>query len=157
MQLFAGMLASCSNPAAYTAEECAALGERWANPVVGSFDNFGEAMRLLYVMSTGDQWEVPMRLMMGATAAGVAPGRDDFSPAALFSLAWMFAGYVFAINLFVGVRSTHAHVVPPSAPAFQRAADRQRLAVLCGARARRLAWSSTTLRACTRRWTAPRS
>eukprot|EP00966_Prymnesium_polylepis_P241831 5592290-Prymnesium_polylepis.1 len=40
---------------------------------------------------------------MGATEPGVAPGRNDFSPSAIFALAWMFLGYVFAINLFVGV------------------------------------------------------
>jgi hypothetical protein len=76
---------------------------RWGNPTFGSFDNFGDAMRLLYIMSTGDQWEQPLFVIMGATERGVAPERDDFSPSAVFALAWMFIGYVFAINLFVGV------------------------------------------------------
>ena len=79
------------------------LATHWANPTIGSFDNFGEAMRLLYVMSTGDEWETPMYLMMGTTEAGQAPARNDFSPYALFPVSWMFLGYVFAINLFVGV------------------------------------------------------
>ena len=40
---------------------------------------------------------------MNPDQAGVAPGRDDFSLRALFPIGWMFFGYIFAINLFVGV------------------------------------------------------
>ena len=60
-------------------------------------------MRVLYAMSSADSWEQPMSYMMGAIEPGVAPGRNDFSPMAAFAIAWMFAGYIFAINLFVGV------------------------------------------------------
>ena len=60
-------------------------------------------MRLLYVMSTGDQWERPAFLLMGATEPGVAPIRNDFSLNVFFPLLWMFVGFIFAINLFVGV------------------------------------------------------
>ena len=76
---------------------------QWANPVTGSFDNFPDAMRLLYIMSSGDQWELPMFAMMGAASAGHAPVRNDFSPSAIFAILWMFVGNIFAINLFVGV------------------------------------------------------
>ena len=72
-------------------------------PTGGSFDDFGGAMLLLYVMSSGDQWELPMFAMMGATEPGHAAVRNDTSSAALFAIIWMFVGYVFAINLFVGV------------------------------------------------------
>ena len=71
----------------------------WSNPSTGSFDNFGDAMRLLYIMSSADQWVTPMFVMMGATGPGQAPARNDFSPAAIFAIAWMFLGYIFAINL----------------------------------------------------------
>ena len=71
----------------------------WSNPTSGSFDNFGDAMRLLYIMSSADQWVTPMFVMMGATHPGQAPARNDFSPAAIFAIAWMFLGYIFAINL----------------------------------------------------------
>ena len=74
-----------------------------ASPQTGSFDDFGQAMLLLYVMSTGDQWELPMFTMMGATQPGHAAVRNDFSASALFPITWMFVGYIFAINLFVGV------------------------------------------------------
>ena len=40
---------------------------------------------------------------MGAVGRGHAPTRDDFSPNALFPIVWMFVGYIFAINLFIGV------------------------------------------------------
>ena len=74
----------------------------WLNPSFGSFDNFGSAMLLLYVMSTGDGWEDVMYQGMDAVGPGVATSRNDFSPSALFFIMWMFFGSFFAINLFVG-------------------------------------------------------
>ena len=53
----------------------------------GSFDNFGDAMRLLYIMSSGDQWEQPMFAMMGAQEPGVAPSATTSRPMALFAIA----------------------------------------------------------------------
>ena len=104
MQLFSGELASCaSDPALGTREECLAAGGLWKNPPIGSFDDFWSAMRLLYVMSSGDDWAVPMYRMMGTVGVDVAPARDDFSAASLYSVAWMCIGFIFAINLFVGV------------------------------------------------------
>ena len=75
----------------------------WASPSRGDFDNFGNAMRLLYTMSTGDGWDAIMFTMMDATTAGHGPVRDDFSAAAIFAITWMFVGCYFAMNLFVGV------------------------------------------------------
>jgi uncharacterized protein YjbI with pentapeptide repeats len=132
MQLFMGDFASCSDPSILTAAECVGDSSRhhhhhpiphnhrqlrggsgssqnpggvlrWASPTLGSFDDFGSAMRLLYVMSTGDNWEAPMYMMMAATEPGHAPVRNDYSPAAFFSILWMFVGSFFALNLFVGV------------------------------------------------------
>ena len=77
-------------------------GVIWLNPSFGSFDNFGSAMLLLYVMSTGDGWEDVMYQGMDAVGPGVATSRNDFSPSALFFIMWMFFGSFFAINLFVG-------------------------------------------------------
>ncbi len=54
-------------------------------------------------MSSGGEWELPMFVMMGTTEPGRAPIRNDFSPLAIFPIAWMFFGFIFAINLFVGV------------------------------------------------------
>ena len=76
---------------------------KWLNPVYGSFDDFGSAMLILYVASTGDGWDELMFATMDATEPGKAPVRNDFSPAALFSIIWIFVGCFFALNLFVGV------------------------------------------------------
>jgi len=75
----------------------------WANPVIGSFDSFGSAMMLLFVMMTGDGWDVIMFGLMDATEPGRAPIRNDSGAAAIFAVLWMFIGNFFAINLFVGV------------------------------------------------------
>jgi 3-isopropylmalate/(R)-2-methylmalate dehydratase small subunit len=40
---------------------------------------------------------------MGVVGRGHAPMRDDFSPNALFMIAWIFFGFIFVRNLFVGV------------------------------------------------------
>jgi len=76
---------------------------QWANPPLGSFDSFGQAMMLLFVMSTGDGWDALMFGLMDATEPGHAPERNDFSAAYVFAVFWMFVGSFFAINLFVGV------------------------------------------------------
>merc|ERR1719197_364832 len=77
-------------------------GVMWLNPTMGSFDSFGSAMLLLYIMSTGDGWEDAMYMGMNVVGPGLAPVRNDFSPNSLFFIAWMFIGGFFAINLFVG-------------------------------------------------------
>ena len=63
MQLFMGRLASCSSPQLMTESSCLTAGERWATPSFGSFDDFGSAMLMLYVMSSGDgeTWVEPTR------------------------------------------------------------------------------------------------
>ena len=136
MQLYSGMLSTCSDPSILTRDECVGRSEHkpwgggggagggdaggglrvWSTPEIGSFDSFPVAMRLLYVMSSGDQWEVPMQMMMGAVEPGHAPMRDDFSSGALFALAWMFVGYVFAINLFGEDFRTRTHIPCCSLP-----------------------------------------
>ena len=123
MQLFSGTMGACSDPMIRTRAECLAYqggagyqyadaaspvgrgggGRVWANPPVGSFDSFSDAMLLLYIMSSGDGWAEPMYMMMDATSAGHAPERNDFSAASFFAVAWMVIGYVFAMNLVVGV------------------------------------------------------
>lgn len=44
-----------------------------------------------------------MWVMMAGTEPGEAPLRNDYSPMAIYSIAWMFIGSYFALNLFVGV------------------------------------------------------
>ena len=76
---------------------------RWSNPPLGSFDSFGSAMLLLYIMSTGDGWDQIMFATMDVSEPGQAPERNDFSASAIFSILWLFVGCFFALNLFVGV------------------------------------------------------
>ena len=45
----------------------------WSNPPYGSFDDWGQSMLTLYVMSTGDGWDLVMFSGMDATQAGSAP------------------------------------------------------------------------------------
>lgn len=122
MQLWMGTFGECTQPSLLTREECEraagrwGTGEvghyraleptgeriRWTTPGFGSFDSFGDAMKLLYIMGTGDEWEAPMYSMMAATSPGAAPVRNDYSPALIFGISWMFLGAFFAIELFVG-------------------------------------------------------
>ena len=56
----------------------------WLNPAFGSFDDFGSAMLILYVASTGDGWEEFMWAGMDAVGVDKAPVRNDTSPASIF-------------------------------------------------------------------------
>ena len=99
MQLFMGRLGACTDPAFTTKAEClgsgGALGggaesARWLNPSFGSFDDFGQAMMILYVASTGYNWAEMMYHTMDTTEVDQAPERNDFSWAALFFISWMY-------------------------------------------------------------------
>ena len=111
MHIFSGKLSSCTDPAVTSRKDCVATGGgggadldlEWRSSELGSFDNFGEAMRLLFALSTADEWQTTMFEMMGATAVGVAPGRDDYSPLCLFPICWLLVSFIFASNLFVAV------------------------------------------------------
>jgi len=74
----------------------------WLNPPFGSFDDFGAAMTILFIASTGDGWEDFMFQGMDVTEPGEAPVRNDFSPNAIFFIAWLLVGTFTTINLFVG-------------------------------------------------------
>ena len=54
------------------------------------------------VQTSGDLWETEMFQAMAATGPGQAPVRNDYSPAALFTISWMFVGAFIALNLFIG-------------------------------------------------------
>eukprot|EP00966_Prymnesium_polylepis_P012785 294024-Prymnesium_polylepis.1 len=60
----------------------------WANPPYGSFDNYGSAMLLLYVMSTGDDWDDVMYRGMDAVGYSQAPVRKDVTPVTLYFVLW---------------------------------------------------------------------
>ena len=78
------------------------LPTEWLNPAFGSFDDFKSAMLVLYVSSTGDNWEGFMFAGMDATGVDMAPERNDFSPMSIYFLIWMLVGNFVCLNLFVG-------------------------------------------------------
>ena len=51
----------------------------WRNPMFGSFDDFGQAMLLLFVMSTGDNWGSVMYWAMDTQGEDEPRARDDSS------------------------------------------------------------------------------
>ena len=103
MQLFAGTFAMCQeDPTIKGKHHCEDQGYLWANPPGNAFDDFGQASLTLFLQTSGDLWETEMFQAMAASAPGHIPVRNDFSPAALFSIAWMFFGAFIALNLFVG-------------------------------------------------------
>ena len=75
---------------------------RWMNPAWGSFDDFGNAVLLLFVAATADGWDMFMFQGMDAVGEGLAPVRNDFSAAALFFIIWLVLGCFTMMNLFVG-------------------------------------------------------
>ena len=75
----------------------------WTNPIFGSFDDFGQSMLLLFVISTGDDWDKIMFWAMDSNGPGLPRSRNDFSPSCLFFVVWTFVGCFFAMQLFVGV------------------------------------------------------
>jgi len=74
----------------------------WLNPPFGSFDDFPNAMLLLFIASTGDGWTDFMYTGMDVVGPGIAPQRNDFSPACIFFIMWLLVGTFTTINLFVG-------------------------------------------------------
>ena len=81
------------------------VGKReWINPTFGSFDDFGSAMLLLHIQSSADDWDDAMFWAMDAPSEpGMPRERNDSSPAAILFVTWIFIGYFFAMQLFVGV------------------------------------------------------
>ena len=74
----------------------------WLNPPAGHFDSFFSANLALFVAATGDNLPDLMYLGMDAVGPGEAPVRTEWSPAALYFLAWLLVGTFMGLNLFVG-------------------------------------------------------
>ena len=132
LRLFMGTFASCTDPTYTTRTACEAAAAaaadaspeasqwhrvlkggssgrgrvsatiEWSNPPAGSFDDFGSAMLALFTMATGDNMPDLMYAGMDARGVDEAPVRTDFSPAALFFIAWMLVGTFIGLNLFIG-------------------------------------------------------
>ena len=79
------------------------LDASWSNPAFGSFDDFNQAMLLLFVMSTGDDWDQIMFWAMDSSGPNLPRVRNDSSAVCIFFVVWTFVGCFFAMQLFVGV------------------------------------------------------
>ena len=88
-------ICSCTDPSIQLHAQCllqkelrarndADMPTDWLNPPFGSFDDFPNAMLILFIASTGDGWEDFMHMGMDAIGPGIAPQRNDFSPIALY-------------------------------------------------------------------------
>ena len=75
----------------------------WENPPSGNFDNFGNSMLALFVMTTGDNMPDIMFAGMDSIGVDIPPERHDISLGVIYFIAWILVGSFMALNLFVGV------------------------------------------------------
>ena len=112
MELFLGQMASCTlaggedtkDPLTYKSNldkaACLEQGGVWrANRF--NFDNIGQAIITIFIISTGDNWQDIMYVAMDSTGDDTAPERDaNKGAAAFFVFSILFAMMLWA-NLFV--------------------------------------------------------
>jgi hypothetical protein len=115
VQLFAGRLGACSDPAVYARADCVGLFRRaadaalvpreWANAHTGHFDNIGASCLVLFEMTTFEMWPDVMYSTVDSSPdlVDVGPVRDANRSAVVFSIMWILVGTLFMLNLFVGV------------------------------------------------------
>ena len=106
VQLFAGRFAACSFDVSLDRTECVAKGgaDAWQSPTGASFDNIGSACLLLFEMSSLEGWPAFMYAGIDAAALTDQPPSLDRNPVlAIYFVAWVLAGGMVLINLFVGV------------------------------------------------------
>ena len=108
VQIFAGKFASCASDDANVARApdsgaCIEAGGVWANPSIGSFDDIGAALLLLFESATMEGWPDVMYAAIDATAQGQAPSQGFAPFQSLFVVAWIILGGMFLLNVFVGV------------------------------------------------------
>ena len=108
MELFQGKMWYCTwLPAEHAGvaanrEQCAALGGTWRNNKF-NFDNFGEAMMSVFIISTGDNWQDIMYAAMDSVGVGKAPIRDHSGWAVAYFIlvvlvAMLFLGQSFRLR-----------------------------------------------------------
>ena len=101
MALFRGAFRECTVPnAGGDAASCAALGGEFVNAPL-HFDNIGQAVVAVFVISTGDNWQDIMYLGMDAAGEDREPATDARKNYAAFFVLAVVVAFFFWANLFV--------------------------------------------------------
>ena len=74
----------------------------WDNPGF-SFDSIFDAMKTLFIVSTGSGWSEILYVATDSTQIGMQPRRDNFPEAGLYFVIFIFLSSFAVINLFIGV------------------------------------------------------
>ena len=101
MALFRGAFRECTVPnAGGDAASCAALGGAFVNAPL-HFDNVGQAIVAVFVISTGDNWQDIMYLGVDATGEDREPATNARKHYAAFFMLAVVVAFFFWANLFV--------------------------------------------------------
>ena len=101
MALFRGAFRECTVPnAGGDAASCAALGGEFVNAPL-HFDNIGQAVVAVFVISTGDNWQDIMYRGLDATGEDREPATDFRKSYAAFFVLAVVVAFLFWANLFV--------------------------------------------------------
>lgn len=109
MNIVGGKLNYCSKPDNYgvTKEQCDLRGEQWKR-VHWNFDNIGESLVTLFVLSSLENWPylVASSLDSGDSESS-GPAYNNFPYMWLYFIAFIFISSFFLMDLFVGVIFYH--------------------------------------------------
>lgn len=105
--LMKGKMASCRfdqdiSPYGISKEACAAYGGTWKN-AYWNFENIGESIVTLYVLSTMEGWPAILGSALDANDETEGPSFNGSTTNALFCIVFILVGSLFLMNLFVGV------------------------------------------------------
>jgi len=102
MELFLGEMSSCTRAGeeGYDKAKCLEEGGVWQSNRF-NFDNIGQAMITIFIISTGDNWQDIMYVAMDSTGVDTAPVRDANKGAAAFYVFSILIAMMLWANLFV--------------------------------------------------------
>ena len=103
MQLFKGTFYSCTHPDGNpggTKDSCEAIGGEWRNAPF-HFDNIGQAIVSIFIMSTGDNWQDLMWYGVDSVGEEKEPVYENKKVNAAFYVVVVIITFFFWLNLFV--------------------------------------------------------
>lgn len=102
VSLFADKFNACSDGRLHSRELCEAYGESWRSQEP-NFNNVGEALMTLFVLSTLERWPEIMYMAVDGRGGDLGPQKDYRPQAALYFLAFVFIVSFLCSKLFIGV------------------------------------------------------